>query len=169
MFAAGSGHDSYVEFIMQDILSISSVEPGEYLPNPGADMVGCVKLLLQSGAHVNKLNSFGYNAVKYHVTNSHPVKEKVAMLLFAAGETIDVDTVFRTTRTTRLVPVQVPDYLVRSEVEELRLVPICRAALRRHMLEASPVNLYCRVPQLGLPSMLTDYLLYDAMINEDHC
>ena len=169
MFAAGSGHDSYVEFIMQDILNISSVEPGDYLPNPGADTVGCIKLLLKSGAHVNKLNSFRENALKYHVTNSDPANEKVAMLLFAAGETIDVDTVFRTTRTTRLVPVQVPDYLVRSEVEELRLVPICRAALRRYMLKASPVNLCCRVPRLGLPSMLTDYLLYDASINEDDC
>ena len=163
MSTAGSGHDSYLEFIMQEALDMS-IYGGYDLLNPGDDMVGCVKIILQSGAHVNRLNSFHENALKYHVANGDPISKEVGMLLFAAGETIDVDTVFRTTRTTRLVPVQVPDYLVRSKVEELRLVPICRAALRRHMLRASPVNLCCRVPQLGLPSMLTDYLLYDMSI-----
>ena len=73
MFAVGSGHDSYVKSIMQEILNISSVQPGQYLPNPGADMVGCVKLLLQSGAHVNKLNNFRENALKYHVANCEPI------------------------------------------------------------------------------------------------
>ena len=173
MFAAGSGHDSYVESIMQDILNISSVQPGQYLPNPGADMVGCVKLLLQSGAYVNKLNNFRENALTYHVANCEPINKEVAMLLFAAGETIDVDTVFRTTRTTTLVPVQVPDYLLEPETEEeeLRLVSMSRAAVRYYMLKASAVNLCCRAPQLGLPSTLIDYLLYGASINvnKDHC
>ena len=173
MFAAGSGHDSYVESIMQDVLDISSVQPGQYLPNPGADMVGCVTLLLQSGAHVNKLNNFRENALMFHVANSEPINKEVAMLLFAAGETIDVDTVFRTTRSTTLVPVQVPDYLLEPETEEeeLRLSSMSRAAVRNYMLKASPVNLCCRAPQLGLPSMLTDYLLYGASINvnEDRC
>ena len=84
MFAAGSGHDSYVESIMQDILNISSVQPGQYLPNPGADMVGCVKLLLQSGAYVNKLNNFRENALTYHVANCEPINKEVAMLLFCS-------------------------------------------------------------------------------------
>ena len=164
MSAAGSGHDSYLEFMMHEALDMLSIHGGYELLDPGDDMVGCVKIILQSGALVNRLNSFRQNALKYHVANGDPISREVAMLLFAAGETIDEDTVFRTTRTTRMVPVQVPDYLVRSEVEELRLVPICRAALRRYMLKASPVNLCCRVPQLGLPSMLIDYLLYDMSI-----
>ena len=156
MFAAGSGFDSHV-----DILSIYR---GYDLLNPEEDMVGCVKIILQSGAHVNKLNSFGENALKYHVANSDPINKEITMLLFAAGETIDVDTVFRTTRTTTLVPVQVPDYLLRPEVEELRLVSICRGALKRRMLEASPVNLCYRVPRLELPSLLRDYVLYGMSI-----
>ena len=43
---------------------------------------------------------------------------------------------------------------------ELNLKHLCRSAIASHMLELSPLNLFCRVPQLGLPSLTTQYLLY---------
>ena len=39
----------------------------------------------------------------------------------------------------------------------------CRKAIRRHLLETSPpVNLYYKITQLGLPSLMEHYLLYNV-------
>ena len=38
----------------------------------------------------------------------------------------------------------------------------CRKVIRNHMMKVSKVNLFVRVPQLQLPSIMTKYLLYDA-------
>ena len=73
---------------------------------------------------MNILNNFGENALKYHEANCDPFNIKVAELLAAAGdEPIG--------RYTQQFPLQ-------------RLMTICRRALRRHMSEASPINLCCQ-------------------------
>ena len=39
----------------------------------------------------------------------------------------------------------------------------CREAIRHHLLETGPpVNLYCKIKQLGLPSLVEHCLLYDV-------
>ena len=44
--------------------------------------------------------------------------------------------------------------------EPIHLKVICRRAIREHLLQMNQVNLFLRVPHLGLPSLLTNYLLY---------
>ena len=51
---------------------------------------------------------------------------------------------------------------LQDDEPNLRLMHICRRAIREHLLQMSRVNLFVRVPHLGLPSLLTDFLLYDV-------
>ena len=79
------------------------------------------------------------------------------MLLFAAGEIIDDITVekfdFRKS-------VELPDLL-------FCLQYLCREAIRRHMINLDPhTHLFSRIPKLGLPTLLTEYLLYDVSLDE---
>lgn len=69
--------------------------------------------------------------------------EKV-MLLFAAGEKYNI-----------------PDL-------SIFLKHLCRDAIRKHLIELDPhQHLFGRIPQLGLPSLLTRYLLYNVSLDED--
>ena len=61
--------------------------------------------------------------------------------------------------------IEVPDYLKPSV--EIRLMNICREAIRKHLLQMSDVNLFSRIPKLGLPTMLSQYLLYDVFLDDD--
>ena len=51
--------------------------------------VNCLKILLRAGAHVNKRNKFGQNALEYYLSECSLVTEPIAMLLFTAGEIPD--------------------------------------------------------------------------------
>ena len=46
----------------------------------------------------------------------------------------------------------------------LCLMHICRQTIREHLLQMSRVNLFVRVPHLGLPSLLAEFLLYDVSL-----
>ena len=71
-------------------------------------------------------------------------QEELAQLLFAAGEELKAD--------------KVPDYL--KPPEQTSLMHLCRESIRKHLLQMSKVNLLVRVPKLGLPSKMTQYLFY---------
>ena len=61
--------------------------------------IECVKLLLQAGASVNKLNNKKHNALFTHIFNfshniTHTIPDKtMVLLLFAAGEEIHMETI----------------------------------------------------------------------------
>ena len=57
----------------------------------------------------------------------------------------------------------VRQYLQDDELT-LCLMHICRQTIREHLLQMSRVNLFVRVPHLGLPSLLTEFLLYDVSL-----
>ena len=45
---------------------------------------------------------------------------------------------------------------------------ICRSAIREHLLGINlNENLFFRVPRLGLPKLLCNYLLFDVHIDDD--
>ena len=54
-----------------------------------------VKLLLKSGAHVNKIIFFNHNAIQQHLSHHGPSCKDISITLFAAGEIIDGATVER--------------------------------------------------------------------------
>ena len=46
---------------------------------------------------------------------------------------------------------------------------MCREAIRKHLIDVRPhINLFERVPWLGLPQLLQSYLLYDLELKEDN-
>ena len=50
---------------------------------------------------------------------------------------------------------------------ELTLMELCIEVIRNHLLALDP-HLFGRVPKLGLPSLLTEYLLYGASLDDDN-
>ena len=75
------------------------------------------------------------------------------MLLYAAGETIDE------------TKVQVPDFLKPPDLNPKHL---CRETIRKHLINIDPhQHLFRRIPQLGLPSLLTKYVLFSMSLNAD--
>ena len=77
------------------------------------------------------------------------------MILFAAGETMNPDH----------AQFFLPE--IRNENFQLCLKHLCREAIRKHLLQMSPVNLFVRAPKLELPTIITDYLLYGVNLDED--
>ena len=129
-----------------------------------------IKVFLRAGAKVNTNPHAHSHDVRYHVTGWLPgsVNRKLGMLLLAAGEALDgttvtVDDWYGNGSTVRLVPV--PELLLRKDLR-LSLRHLCRETIRKHLLQMSQVNLFVRVPLLGLPSLITGYLLYDVDLDE---
>ena len=51
--------------------------------------------------------------------------------------------------------------------EEMSLKHLCRQCIRKHLLQMSPVNLFVWVPQLGLPTLLQEYLLCNVSLDDN--
>ena len=100
----------------------------------------CVKLLLKAGAHVNILDNYGLKALDHY-------NFQISHVLMAAGETIDGKDLMLT--------------LGRS------LKHSCRKFIRKYLNDKDlPVNLFVKIPQLGLPRLLASYLLYNCSLND---
>ena len=82
--------------------------------------------------------------------------EQHILLLLAAGETLQVDKI-RDSATCCAVFTE----------WDLNLANICRETIRKHLLQMSDVNLFVRVPRLGLPTALVDYMLYNTSVNNN--
>ena len=108
-------------------------------------------ILLRAGITINTQS---VSVLSYYLDSRVPQKEiDVVLLLAAAGEKIDDTTV------------QIPRYL---QPKETRLKHLCREAIRNHLLDLDPhTHLFSRVPRLGLPSSVTDYLLYNVSLDDE--
>ena len=124
-----------------------------------------IKFLLKSGAKINVYaGEHNHNALCHYILACFEFSvmpdEEVCMLLYAAGETID-----RTTDVLRKVSIS--EYLLQKELQ-LCLKNMCRNAIRKHMISLDPQShLFNRIPQLGLPPSLTEYLLYNMSLDDD--
>ena len=156
------GHVKCLKLLLQAGADVNITDRGQKTALHWVKDVRCLRLLLKAGAHVNvKL----YNALKYKILNN-PTKD-VCMMLFAAGEILDDTTVVETDHTGRETKAQVPDYLLFKDVE-FRLKHQCREKIRKHLLDVDRhTNLFHRVPQLPLPHIVMDYLLYDLSLESD--
>ena len=120
------------------------------------DKIECARLLLRAGAKINMFDSRGNNALtwNFHFSKTH-VEEHI-LLLLAAGETLQVDKI-RDSCSCCAVFTE----------KEVDLANISRETIRKHLLQMSDVNLFVRVPRLGLPAALVDYLLYNTSVNNN--
>ena len=133
------------------------------------------KLLLKAGVHVNKkymdcnaLAWYCYNPhnnamILYLDQNEHP-NEIILMLLYAAGEVVEWSEV-------EDWAFLIPECLQGAEAVKKRkkcasLRDLCRVSIRSRFLNLDRhTNLFIRVPKLGLPSLLTRYLLFDMTLD----
>ena len=115
---------------------------------------------------MNKFNAFGQNALQTHIACNE--SKDIAMLLYIAGETIDCSTVIKYAEDGEIIgQVEVPEYLFRRDLR-LRLEHMSREAIRKHLIKVNRhSHLFSRIPQLPLPSALTQYLLYYMTVEND--
>ena len=128
----------------------------------------CIRSLLKAGIHINKFDqSEGKNALGTALTNRWWIQEEAEeipeeaqfknmaiLLLYAAGETLE--------GTDEL---KIPEVL-KFEDEKLSLKHMCREAIRQHLLKLDPQqHLFSSIPELGLPSALSKYLLFNLSLD----
>ena len=128
-----------------------------------AGRVECVKLLLRSGARVNLLNNSKNNALCSHISKSKdlnkPPDRTMVLLLYAAGETLDGITIEDDEITGFVL-----DYL---EKRTISLKEICRETIRKHLLQLNLHQcLFFKIPELGLPTLLTQFLLCNMSLDD---
>ena len=120
------------------------------------DKVRCpepVRMLLEARAQINRKDCRGENALTAAMLLSSSADHlNLFMLLYAAGETLDGLT-------------EIPKCFKELQ-KNLDLKHLCREAIRKHLIDLDPhEHLFGRIPQLGLPSIVTEYLLYDCTLD----
>ena len=126
--------------------------------------VNTAKLLLQAGAKINMVNASGQNALQYLLLLDSPTSPDKTMVLFlyAAGETINVGSLENLRESGKLSG---QDVLFKENLK-FNLKHLCRETIRKHLLDLDPhTHMFGRVPGLGLPALLTSYLLYDCTLD----
>ena len=133
----------------------------------------CIKRLLRAGIRINIpkgwlciIGGRGETALQLLLDYKNIYKDddpkteiykKHVYLLYAAGETLD-----------GTEGKKIPEEL-KFEEEKLKLKHICREAIRKHLLKLDRhANLFVRAPDLGLPRILTEYMLYDQSLDKDN-
>ena len=128
----------------------------------GAGSFRCLKVLLAVGAHVNVTNVDGKNALQICIAQSREKKREKCLLLYAAGEHLDLSTDSFTFLGERH---SIPEYLKQSD-QKLRLKYVCRNRIRRHLLEVNRhVHLFSRITELRQGPLITNYLLYGMTLD----
>ena len=119
----------------------------------------CLRVLLEKGYEIYRFKFNGFNALTNYISKASKVEKTMVMLLFAAGEDVTCQKPilpFFLGRTS----IFKPQYLKAIE-NDWSLRASCRQKIRKHLLDINRHgNLFCRIPRLGLPSLLSRYLLY---------
>lgn len=130
---------------------------GKYRSSPLIDAAShgytkIVKVLLHLNAKINICSNNRFKALKAQISGN----EECICLMFAAGEKL------RNTEATN-----VPD-IVKVENKGLDLKHLCRKSIRKHLLDINPnEHLFKRIPKIGFPSIINDYLLYETSIEKN--
>ena len=114
----------------------------------------CIALLLRENVSINEMNEDGQNSIVSHLAKSGTISDESAMLLYAAGETTNIphDTA-------------IPQNLTQMEAGP-SLKHFARQAIRKHLIGLDPHHhLFNRIPELGLPALLTQYLLFNVSLD----
>ena len=119
------------------------------------------RTLLRAGIRINQVNQFRNNALQNYLRMRIIfIRFAMCKLLFVAGETLDV------------AHLNKPKMKINQnfrERPEVNLKHLCRRAVRKHLLDLNPhIHLFHRVPQLELPFILTDYLLYNLSLSQEY-
>ena len=124
--------------------------------------VKCIRRLLRAGSHINQSFSDAISnyqnalGIMLDYESRSDTDIDTLMFLHAAGETLDGTDVDK-----------IPEGLTFEE-ERLQLKHMCREAIRKQLLKLDPhQHLFGRIPELGLPSIVTEYLLFNQSLDDD--
>ncbi len=137
-----------------------------------AQNTNCIKLLLREDIKINRTDTRYHNALQEYIMKDNrkrcekmswekfdKIKPEVAVMLYAAGEILEME---------KIASTQVPECLADLVAPKLCLMDDCRKAIRKHLIHLNPgKNLFLRVPELGLPELMQSYLLYDCTLEYD--
>ena len=139
-----------------------------------------ISMLLRHGAKINYIDNSpdplsginNANALTKYLGFQSFVRKTIALWLYAAGEALDERKLLQSYGHLIffLEKTSVPTYLTDLQINStnLSLKRMCREAVRKHLLNVDPhENLFVRIPQLGLPSILSEYLLYDVSLDDE--
>ena len=127
-------------------------------------IIGTAKTLLRLGAHVNKNSDVARKAIQFNLQYSN--EHQLLPLLIAAGETVTEEEIQQIISEQWLGDNSDVRYHFFPSDPVLILSHLCRGAIRERLLDVDPhVNLFIRVPKIGLPSRLTKYLLFDVSLD----
>ena len=138
-----------------------------------SNCIACVKLLLRAGAFVNiRRRARSNTAIESYLFwgRNHDNYRELLTLLFTAGESIRKPKGSHASEAIDLyfgcatIPTPVPNFLKELMQPNICLAKICRSRIRKHLIVISNVNLFVRVPKLGLPADLQSFLLYDMSV-----
>ena len=130
---------------------------------------GCINRicrLFKAGAEIGRRDHLGRNSLQVSFQPIQKEVKEIQMMLYAAGETLDGPTVNTDDIIYGgLIVTNIPKYFTELK-ENLDLKHLCREAIRKHLIDLDPhKHLFGRIPQLGLPSLVTEYLLYDCSLD----
>ena len=126
------------------------------------------QILLKASAKINICDVFGQNALENHLVENSFVNRQLALLL-AAGEKPKGHRIYKyDTCGKAIATLLIPCFLLEDHLQ-ICLMHQCRKVIRKTLIEISPnEHLFNRVKLIGLPSILTNYLLYDISIDADN-
>ena len=167
-----AGADTWGHYLIRELINM-----GDFCPVKSRRKI---KFALSAGAHVNVGND---NAIYDCVFNYEDAEIiKLVRLLFAAKEKME-DKSRRSLYATRqnmdddskkllfTLGEEMDGYFktlyFQLPAKEMSLIHLCREGIREHLLQMSNVNLIFLIPQLGLPSQITEYLLYGISPSND--
>ena len=166
-YAASEGNYQCVRLLIDVGADVNAADSDGYTALTAAadsGSISCIQLLLKSGARVNAANFKRQNTLIFLA--EHQGSQDVGRFLLAAGEVINVE---QYPFLGLLRHFDVPAYLRQRELQ-LCLKHLCREAIRKCLIHVQPhLHLFDRVFDIGLPSLLTKYLVYDMSLENDGC
>ena len=178
--AAHGGSASCIDLLLKagsDLNAIGWHNENAFMIAAATNHVDCVKLLLKAGTEVGLICDLGFNTLLLCIAdNVCTVNTEFIALLHAAGERKDRpnDTIiqkiygYATRHNEDMDRKELRKFVLQHLSDDdpsLCLKHACRRAIREHLLRMSRVNLFFRVPQLGLPRSLVRYLLYGVSLD----
>ena len=135
--------------------------------------VQCIKLVIEAGVPVNHYDRCYLNVLQNFVKKHGSNKAELGLLLYAAGEKLDVPEDLRLRRQKRglrlkAIQKEVPNYLKQEEGAETiqNLDQLCRKVIRKYLLDVDQHgNLFQRIPKLPLPTCIMSFLLFGYSFN----
>ena len=143
MHAAFNRDHRSVNLLIQAGADVNALNARSECALDQATDVKCVRLLLQSGAQIYA-----------RPTGAKRLDKPSALLLYAAGQRLNSHELETVTK-------------ILHEAQGLCLKHLCRQAIREHLLRLDPhMHLFGRVPRLGLPQLISEYLLHGVSLDD---